>query len=144
MMVEIEMEGIAEIRAKFQTLADPVLVDQVIDQGVTDSLTKLVAFIQATATGWGRVKQTLQWGKTGPREFWVGSEDPVAGFLLMGILFGGGSILAAFMFFDKSLAEESEVKRRIWITICIIAIVGGLLCFVFAVVGLYAHQLGMI
>lgn len=66
----------------------------------------------------------------------------VIGFWVIGFLFGGGSILVAFMFFDKSLAEESEVKRRVWITMCIIAIVGGLLCFVFAVVGLYAHQLG--
>lgn len=78
------MHGLSELRAKFQALADPTEVDAAMDEGITDSLSNLVSQIQSQAWGWGRVKQRIQWGRIGPRSFWVGSEDPVAGYLEFG------------------------------------------------------------
>jgi hypothetical protein len=67
------------------------------------------------------------------------------GFLLAAIIFGGGLTLSgALTFLFRSKEDEDEARYRIWTIVGIIAIASGLLCFAFAVVGLYCHQLGAI
>ena len=84
MMVTIEMEGISEIRAKLSAISCPAITDIVIDDAVVEGLTNLVATTQTNAINWGRVKQSIQWGRLGPRDFWFGSENPVSAYLEWG------------------------------------------------------------
>jgi len=69
----------------------------------------------------------------------------ILGFLLAAIIFGSGLTLSgALTFLFRSKEEEDETRYRIWTIVGIIALLSGLLCFAFAVIGLYAHQLGSI
>lgn len=84
MMVEIELTGISEVRAKMSAISCPAVTDMVIDDAVCEGLTNLVSTTQATAVNWGRVKQSIMWGRNGPRDFWFGSENPVSAYLEWG------------------------------------------------------------
>jgi uncharacterized membrane protein HdeD (DUF308 family) len=69
----------------------------------------------------------------------------ILGFLAAAIIFGSGLTLSgALTFLFRSKEEEDEARYRIWAIVGIIAIASGLLCFAFAVVGLYFHQQGSI
>jgi hypothetical protein len=75
----------------------------------------------------------------------IGLASTIGAFLIISLLFGAGlSLIGGFAIFARNKYDKEEIRYRTYTMIAIVGIISGLLCFGFAVVGLYLHQMGLI
>jgi MFS family permease len=75
----------------------------------------------------------------------IGLISTIGALIILSLLFGMGlSLIGGISIYIRNRYDKEEITYRTWTMVAIVGIISGLLCFGFAIVGLYAHQMGWI
>lgn len=75
----------------------------------------------------------------------LGLLSSVVAFFILSLIVGAGlTITGGFAFLMKSKYDKEEAKYRVWQTIALTSLLCAIFCVVFTIIGLYAHQEGLI
>ena len=69
----------------------------------------------------------------------------VVAFIIISLVAGAGlSVTGGYAIIAKSKLEKDDARNRVYLTIAITSIACAVACFVFTLIGLVAHQRGLI